>query len=166
MARIWATYDWIERVLALVTLSAMVLTVLVAATGRSMGTPVTWALQFSQLFLIWSCMFGADLAMKRGEHIRVSALPDAVPVAWRRVIAALNVVLILPFLGFLAWLGFELAASNWERELGASGLSYGLVTLALPVGAVLLAISLIRRLFGEGLLGALEPGADGTEYPL
>lgn len=166
MARIWTIYDWIERVLALVALSAMVLTVLFAAIGRSMGTPVTWALQFSQLFLIWSCMFGADLAMKRGEHIRVSALPDMAPVAWRRAIAAVNVALILPFLGYLAWLGFELAASNWERELGASGLSYGLVTLALPVGAVLLTVSLLRRLFGQGILGALEPDEDATEYPL
>ena len=52
--------------------------------------------------------------------------------------------------------------SNWERELGASGLSYGLVTLAVPVGAGLLIVSLLRRLLGQGARAVVEPDADAA----
>ncbi|MGR3592398.1 MAG: TRAP transporter small permease [Limimaricola soesokkakensis] len=164
----WKLYDGIEQALALIALIGTVAAVLTAGIGRSIGAPVTSAPQFAQLFLIWTCMLGADLAMKRGEAIRVSALPDLLPPGGRRVLSLVSLVLIMPFLGFLAYLGWDLAIGNWQRELGGSGLSYGLVTLALPVGAVLLALTLMRRVLTLGLNAAFEPvlpdlGALGTD---
>ncbi len=80
----WRLYDRLEITLALLLLTATVLSVLVAAVGRSIGMPVTSAPQFAQLFLLWTCMFGADLCMRHGEHIRVTALPDLVSERARR----------------------------------------------------------------------------------
>lgn len=153
----WRTYDRIETALALLALVGVVLAVLAAGIGRSIGAPIATAPQYAQLFLIWACMLGADVAVRRGEHIRVTALPDILPPAARKLLALISFVLILPFLGFVAIEGWKLALGNWERELGASGLSYGLVTLALPVGAVLLAVSFLRRLPQTGLLRLFEP---------
>lgn len=163
MERFWRIYDWIEHVATFAALAATVLTVLAAAVGRAAGSPVVAAQSFALLFLLWTVMLGADLAMKRGGHIRVSALADMSPEPVRRTFAAVNLALILPFLGFIAWMGWDLAMGNWERELGASGLSYGLVTLALPVGAALLAITILRRLVGLGLLATLEPEDRSTK---
>lgn len=163
MAFFWKFYDRLELALALMAVTAMVVSVLVAAIGRSIGLPVASAPQLAQLFLIWSCMLGADLTMRSGDHIRVSALPDILPPALRSAIAALCVLLILPFLGFLVWKGFELVGSNWQRPLATSGLSYGLVTLALPVGAILLTISLLRRLWMRGLEKVFEADDDTPE---
>lgn len=165
---IWKLYDAIEQALALLALIGTVAAVLTAGIGRSIGAPVTSAPQFAQLFLIWTCMLGADLAMKRGETIRVSALPDLLPPSGRRLLSLLSLALMLPFLGFLAYLGWDLAIGNWQRELGGSGLSYGLVTLALPVGAALLALTLVRRVLSLGVDAAFEPvlpdlGAPGTD---
>lgn len=157
MTRFWKIYDGLETLCALFMLSICVLTVLIAAIGRTAGSPVQSAPQFALLFLIWAVILGADITMKQGEHIRVSALPDILPPTLQKALTVLNLVLILPFLCFTAWEGFELAAGNWARELGASGLSYGLVTLALPVGAVLFIVSLLRRLVRHGLGATLEP---------
>ncbi len=162
----WRLYDRIETILALLLLSATVVAVLVAAIGRSIGLPVTSAPQFAQLFLLWTCMFGADLCMRHGEHIRVTALPDLVSQPIRRGLSLFSTILILLFLVWIAWHGFNLAIRNWSRELGGAGLSYGIVTLALPVGAVLLIISTLRRLSLRGLGGVLEPDSDAEEYPL
>ena len=115
---IWKLYDGIEQALALLALIGTVAAVLTAGIGRSIGAPVTSAPQFAQLFLIWTCMLGADLAMKRGETIRVSALPDLLPPSGRRLLSLLSLALMLPFLGFLAYLGWDLAIGNWQRELG------------------------------------------------
>lgn len=159
----WKLYDRLEWGIGLLALVATVLAVLAAAVGRSMGMPLTSAPQFALLFLIWTVMFGADLAMKSGAHIRVSALPDIAPPAIRTGLAAFHGVLMLAFLAFVAYHGWELSMSNWERELGASGLSYGTVTLAVPIGSALLALSLFRRLVAQGAAGAFTPDADVPE---
>lgn len=156
----WKFYDRLEWVIGLAALSATVITVLIAAIGRSAGSPVTSAPQLALLFLIWTVMFGADLAMKSGAHIRVSALPDLAPVGVQKVISTIHAVLMLAFLGFVAFHGWELSMSNWARELGASGLSYGYVTLAVPIGSLLLALSFVRRLVAQGAVGAFQPDGD------
>lgn len=166
MARFWKVYDGLETVIALAMLSVCVLTVLAAAIGRTIGSPVQSAPQFALLFLIWTVMLGADICLKQGEHIRVSALSDILPQSLRKGLVAINLVLILPFLCFVAWQGFQLAAGNWQRELGASGLSYGLVTLALPVGALLFLVSLGRRFAAYGLDATLEPADHHRRSPL
>lgn len=165
--KFWKLYDLLETVIALMVLSATVIAVLVAGVGRTVGAPVTSAPQFAQLFLIWTCMLGADLAIRNADHIRVTALVDIMPLGVKKLLSAVSIILILPFLAFLVYHGWELAIGNWQRELGASGLSYGLVTLALPVGALLCAISFIRRLLGMGLAQLFEPipenaGAEGS----
>lgn len=159
----WKIYDRLEWGIGLLVLVATVMAVLIAAIGRSMGQPVTSAPQFAQLFLIWTVMFGADLAMKSGAHIRVSALADIAPPRIRRALAMVHATLMIAFLAFVAWQGWALSMSNWARELGASGLSYGLVTLAAPVGAALLMISLLRRLLAQGAVGAFTPDPDVPE---
>ena len=111
-------------------------------------------------------MFGADLVMKRGDHIRISAVPDGMSPRLRRIVHLLCVACMLLFLAYAGWLGWELAMSNWAREMGASGLSYGWVTLAMPVGCLLMSISLIRRLVSHGLLYSIEPEHHQQEHPL
>lgn len=150
-------FDKLEELVAVMLLSGTVIAVLVGAIGRSVGHPVPSGPEIAQLLLIWTCMFGADLVLKRGEHIRISALPDALPPSGRRLLHLICVVCILGFLAYCGWLSWHLAMSNWAREMGASGLSYGWVTLALPVGCALMIFSMIRRLLGPGLLFSIEP---------
>lgn len=153
----WKVLDRTEEVVAVVLLAGTVLAVLLGAIGRAVGSPIPSGAEIAQLLLIWSCMLGADLIMKRGDHIRISALPDALPAAGRRALNLVCLVCMLLFLGYAAWLGWQLALSNWAREMGASGLSYGWVTLALPVGCVLMILSLLRRTLAHGLLFSIEP---------
>ena len=71
--------DRLEEVVAFIVLSGTVLAVLVGAIGRAIGRPYPAAPEVAQLLLIWTVMLGADLVMKRGDHIRISAIPDALP---------------------------------------------------------------------------------------
>jgi len=153
----WKIFDRAEEIVAIILLTGTVLAVLLGAIGRALGHPLPSGPEIAQLLLIWSCLFGADLVMKRGEHIRIAALPDALAPTGRRLLHGVCLICMVPFLGYASWLGWRLAMSNWAREMGASGLSYGWVTLALPVGCLLMIVSLLRRLLDHGLLFALEP---------
>ncbi len=159
-------FDRLEELVAVALLAGTVGAVLVGAIGRSVGHPVPAGPEIAQLLLIWTCMIGADLVLKRGEHIRISALPDALSPNGRRLLNLICVILILAFLGYCGWLGWKLAMSNWARQMGASGLSYGWVTLAFPVGCALMIVSMIRRLVGHGLLFSIEPEHQDREQLL
>lgn len=150
-------FDRAEEVVAIMLLAGVVLSVLAGAIGRAIGRPFPSGPEVAQLLLIWTCMLGADLLIKRGAHIRISALPDAIPDGPRRVLSLICVCFMLGFLGYCGWLGWNLAVSNWAREMGASGLSYGWVTLAMPVGCALMIVSLVRRTLSHGLMFAIEP---------
>lgn len=162
----WKRFDRAEEVVAVLLLAGVVLAVLTGAVGRAIGRPFPPGPEIAQLLLIWSCMVGADLVLKRGEHIRISALPDALPPGLRRVLHLVAVLCIMAFLGYVGWLGARLAASNWARPMGVSGLSYGWVTLALPVGCGLMLVSLLRRIVAHGLLYSIEPERRTTEPQL
>ena len=163
-------FDRIEQGLALAALCALVIAVLSAGIGRTINHPVLAAAQYAQLALIWACVLSADIAVREGRHIRINLLFDILPKPIQAVLAAISLILIVPFLMFTAWYGWFLAINNWQRELGASGLSYGLVTLALPVGAVLIAISYLRRFFSTGLAALFDDVAalasDGDPAPV
>lgn len=150
-------FDRIEEGVAVLFLAGTVISVLVGAVGRSVGFPFPMGPEIAQLLLIWTCMIGADLVLKRGEHIRVSALPDALSVMGRKGLHLVCVLCMMALLGYCAVLGWGLAMSNWARPMGTSGLSYGWVTLAFPVGCALMIVSLIRRIVEHGLLYSIEP---------
>lgn len=166
MTVFWKYYDRGEVALTLLAVSAMIIAVLIAAVGRSIGLPVASAPQTAQLFLIWTCMLGADLTLRAGNHIRVTALPDALGPRARAVLNLLLLLLMVPFLAFLAWYGVKLVTSNWSRPLATSGFSYGWVTLALPVGAVLMLISVARRLVSRGISAFFESDDSLGEFEL
>ena len=156
--------EWAEEVLGTLLFAAMALLVFVGALGRTFGTPLIWAIDLAQLFFAWAAVLGADIALKRNQHIEIDILVRRFPGNARRLLAIAWLVAMAAFLAALVWLGTGLTLLNLERELGDAGISYGWVTAAIPVGAVLMLVTVVRRLI-RGLAGrealSLE-GRDGT----
>ncbi|BBI49956.1 hypothetical protein HORIV_23770 [Vreelandella olivaria] len=94
--------------------------------------------------------------------MRIDALVIRLPIKWQLLITSLCIGMMILFLALLIWYGFVLAASNWQRPMGVAGLSYGYITLALPVGALLMMLSLVRRLFTKGVIGSLVTDDDNV----
>ena len=156
--------EWAEEVLGTLLFAAMALLVFVGALGRTFGTPLIWAIDLAQLFFAWAAVLGADIALKRNQHIEIDILVRRFPGSTRRLLAIAWLVAMAAFLAALVWLGTGLTLLNLERELGDAGISYGWVTAAIPVGAILMLVTVVRRLI-RGLAGrealSLE-GRDGT----
>ena len=156
--------EWAEEVLGTLLFAAMALLVFVGALGRTFGTPLIWAIDLAQLFFAWAAVLGADIALKRNQHIEIDILVRRFPGNARRLLAIAWLVAMAAFLAALVWLGTGLTLLNLERELGDAGISYGWGTAAIPVGAVLMLVTVVRGLIA-GLAGrdamSLE-GRDGT----
>ena len=159
----WRWYDRLEEWLALALLGATSLTMLVSSTARAIGQPFAGGAELAQFLFIWTAVLGADITLRRGGQVRIDALAVRLPLTLQRLVIGLCLALMLGFLALLAWYGFPLALSNWQRPMGVAGLSYGYITLALPVGATLMIVSLLRRVAAKGVLLSLAPDDDIVE---
>lgn len=152
----------VEETLGITLFAGVCLLVLLGAITRSIGAPLIWAVDVAQLLFAWTAVLGADVALKRWQHIEIDILVRRFPAAIRRVLALAWLVVIAAFLAALAWLGTELTLLNLERELGDTPLSYGLVTAAVPVGAALMLITVLARL-RRALAGRAEDLMEGRD---
>jgi TRAP-type C4-dicarboxylate transport system permease small subunit len=162
----WYWYDRLEAWLAVVLLGATSLTLLVSSTARAIGQPFAGGAELAQLLFTWTAVLGADITLRHGGQVRIDALAVRLPLPLQRLVTGLCLVLMLGFLSLLVWHGLPLALSNWQRPMGVAGLSYGYITLALPVGAALMFVSLMRRIVTRGIVASLMPDDDVVEEAL
>lgn len=149
----------IEFTVAATLLAAIVVLVFVSALMRTLDHPVIWSIDVAQLLFIWLCFFGAVRALREKAHLGIDILVRFLPHKARFALETAASLVMLVFLGLLAYQGTLLALSNTQRQFGDSGLSYAFVTMAVPVGCVMLAVALIynmvnayRRGSGEALI--------------
>lgn len=135
----------LEQLLTKFLLAAIVILVFIAAVMRSFGMPIIWSVDFAQLFFVWLAVFGANQALRQADHVGVDILVRN--LSWRQRLK-LDLVLygiIAVSLVILTIYGFKLVFLNPQRMLGTTVLSYSWVSLALPVGAILMLNTLVRQ---------------------
>lgn len=103
----------------------------------------TWVEEASRYLMIWTAFLGAGLALRVGGHIAVDTLPAALPPKGARWLRSLLVAIVGLTLAVLAWLGVEYALFGWEQETPVLGWSFGMVYLAIPIGAALMLVHLL-----------------------
>ncbi|CAO3381313.1 TRAP transporter small permease [Azospirillum argentinense] len=135
-----------EAVLAMLLLAAIVLLVFAAGVMRWFGHPLVWSVDVAQLLFVWVAFLGADMALRKRAHIGIDYLVKRLPNSTRAVLDVALGVLVLAFLVTMTVMGYRLTMLNLERQFGDSGISYAFVTSAVPVGCLLLAITLTGQI--------------------
>lgn len=132
----------IELAVAALLLVMIVVLVFFAAILRFFGHPLIWSVDLAQLLFIWLCMIGATRALRTKSHLGIDLVVRHLPHRLRFWLEMGLSLLILAFLAVLAVEGFRLTLGNLQRRFGDSGISYGWVTSAVPVGSILLMVAL------------------------
>ena len=133
--------DMVGRVLV----ALMVGLVFLAAVSRNFGYPIIWSVDLAQAIFIWLCFAGAIRALGSRAHIGVDYFVKKLPSAWRWPIDLALAILVVGFLGLMAYEGLQLTLLNRQRVFGDSGLSYAWVTIAVPIGCALMAVIVVRQ---------------------
>jgi TRAP-type C4-dicarboxylate transport system permease small subunit len=142
LARLLARLELAIGAVLLLVITGLVFS---AAVMRFLGHPLIWSVDMAQLLLIWLCFFGATRAMRDRAHLGVDLV---VRYFSRRIRLAIELglaALFIVFMAVLAWEGYKLTMLNKERIFGDSGISYGFVTIAVPVGCILLSAVIIAN---------------------
>ncbi|WP_207477648.1 TRAP transporter small permease [Arenibaculum pallidiluteum] len=140
------TIYFIESVVGRILLATIVLLVFCAGVSRSFGYPLVWSMDVAQLLFVWTTFIGADMTMRKRSLIAVDLFIRWTSPRQRAFVDLFCGVLILAFLVTMVVMGYRLVMLNLEREFGDSGISYAWVTSAVPVGCLLLAITLTGQL--------------------
>lgn len=131
---------------ALVVLLMMAMTSLVllnVVTRYGFRFSVTWAEELSRFLMIWVTYLGAGLALRAGNHVAFEYLQSLLPprlVPWVRGLIA---ALMLVFLTFLTYYGWEFSQLTMRQRSAVLGIPRGIVGLAIPIGAAVFGLHLI-----------------------
>ena len=104
---------------------------------------IIWAEEVSQYLMIWIAYLGAGLALREGRHVAVEMLQDRLRSALGRALRMVVGGLVLVFLGVVTVLGFQFVVFVWNQETPVLNISFGIPSLAIPIGALLFAVHLL-----------------------
>ncbi|ASY66010.1 TRAP-type C4-dicarboxylate transport system, small permease component (plasmid) [Sinorhizobium sojae CCBAU 05684] len=140
---LWA---WIDAIMAtlLAAMIALVFANVVLRYGFSSG--IRSSVELSRLGFVWVVMFGAAVALRRGEHLAVTEFsaaffPRAVPVLQRLCWLVILVAVVM-----LLWGAARQTLANWHNISPLTGLPTGLMYLPGAIAGALMAAIAIARL--------------------
>lgn len=99
--------------------------------------------ELSRFCFIWAGFLGASLALREGGHIGVTVLVDRLPPAVQRRMLAVARVLVLLLLLVVMVAGASVLPDQWAQQTSTLGFSVFWFYLAVPVGALLMAVQLV-----------------------
>jgi TRAP-type C4-dicarboxylate transport system permease small subunit len=153
---LWHAYD---RVLATVV-SALIVLLLAAGFWQVfarfvLSAPPTWSEELMIYLSEWLVFLGAAIGVRMRAHISITVFRGG---RHDRALAAARRLKYLATAGFLLvllWQGVRFALAGFDQSTGSLGGSLFLPFLAVPVGALLMLIELLRH----GVEGGRSTGA-------
>lgn len=141
---------WTMRVVGVITVALMVIETGVLLAGvisrYVMHSPLIWSDELASSLFIWMAMFGAVLALDRGEHMRMSALVNKLPEVWRGFCETLSALVVCLFVVMIIAPAMQHSHEQMWITTPALGIPDGLRAAALPVGAVLMLLAAVSRM--------------------
>lgn len=111
-------------------------------------------------------VFGAAIAARRGEHLAVTLLAEALPGAGRRAVFLLSVALSVALLSLTAWFVWELLGNQLRSGVRSYALQLPMwyYSAALPLGFLLILVRTIEYA-RDWITGAPGATPDPTDAP-
>jgi tripartite ATP-independent transporter DctM subunit len=107
--------------------------------------PLVWGDELASILFVWLCVLGAVLAMRRNEHMRLTALISRAPPQARAVLDVVVLTIVSAFLLVIVYPAFEYAYDESYIRTPAMEITNTWRAAAVFVGAVLLGLSAALR---------------------
>ena len=142
-------YIKLENFITNFLLVSIVFFVFIAAVLRWVGYPLAWSVEFAQLLFVWAIFLGANRTLREDKHIGVDFFVRKMPVRLRLTVEIMMYVLVIAFLVFLSYFGLMLSIENSVRLINNLPFSYSMITMAVPVGSMLMIITAVKKIIGK-----------------
>lgn len=150
LARLYAAVVRWEAWIAATFLVLMVALIFGGGVARLVGHPQNWTTDAATCLFAWACFLCADIAWRRDSLMSIDLVVRRLPERARRIVAGANHAIIVAFLLYGIVGGVYLSWVSRARSFqGIPEVSYSWVTMAMPVGCLLLLVTTLRKL-GRG----------------
>lgn len=103
-----------------------------------------WVDELSRFLFVWIIYLGGTITIRKGINITFDLFIDALPTKVWNIVFTITNLICLAFLGLVVVLGFNISYINRIQYSSLLSLNMGLVTLAIPLGGILMMISQIE----------------------
>ncbi|AJZ56857.1 TRAP transporter, DctM subunit [Paraburkholderia fungorum] len=111
-----------------------------------------WGDELASLLFLWLAMFGAVIALRRGEHMRLTTLLHAMPPGLRRFFETFGNVVVAAFLVSLIAPAWEYVQEQWIVINPALNIPTSFRLAAVLVATILMLALVVSRLLETGRL--------------
>ena len=114
---------------------------------ETIGTPLPWAMELSVLIMIWATMLTGYVGVRRNAHLSADFLGLSMSARARRVLTTLSLLLSLVFVLVYGWQSRLVIDAMEGIPFTSLNVTQPVLYWSLPVGAVLMALALLHRLW-------------------
>jgi tripartite ATP-independent transporter DctM subunit len=144
----------IDRVFCLLTEPPAAVLLVVEMVLLSVGVtaryvfhrPLVWSDELASALFLWLAMFGAVIALRRNEHMRLTAFVNFAPLKLRGWLDALGLAIVVACLLILVLPAWTYMQEEWIVITPALHIHNGIRVAAILVGVVLMACIAVLRL--------------------
>ena len=141
--------------LTLVGMSVVSLTIVVEVILRyGFGSSLIFTEELSRYTMVWVAFLGGVIALRDGAHVATGGIGDRFGPTVGKIASLVADGLALLFLLTLTWASIQTLPNQRDQYTITLNISIFWFYLAIPVGAVLMALVIVGRRFG-----VVEPAA-------
>ena len=138
---------WLVEVPVAVLVLVEILVLFAGVVSRYVfHSPLLWSDELASILFLWLAMLGSVVALRRGEHMRMTAVVNQSLPERRALFEAVATAACLAFLLMMVWPAWEYACDEIAITTPALELSNIWRAAALPVGIVLMGLFAALRL--------------------
>ncbi len=150
LARVEAALGWLVEVPAAVLVVADIVVLLAGVVARFvLHSPLVWSDELASILFLWLAMLGSVVALRRGEHMRMTAIVSRLAPGPRAFMEAVAICACLAFLAFVVHPAWEFARDEGAITTPALEISSLWREAAMPVGIALMGVFAMLRLLRE-----------------
>lgn len=112
-------------------------------------SPADWSEAWTRASLIWTVMLGIAIAFRQGAMLSVEVLHTMLKGPYKRYLEHIVLVIVIGFLGFLAWIGIEMTQRVKFQTMPSLEVSISWVYISIPIGTILAIFGVIAH-WSEG----------------
>lgn len=141
-----AFFSVIENVAAVLLIGEILILFAGIAARYVFHAPLIWSDELAQLMFIWLAMLGAVIALRRGEHMRMSTFVNKASPRTRALLETFAMLAAIVFLAGVLMPAYEYTADEHIMMMPGLNLPSSWRAAALPVGMLLMLVAAFLRL--------------------
>ncbi|HEY4372283.1 MAG TPA: TRAP transporter large permease subunit [Burkholderiales bacterium] len=110
------------------------------------NAPLTWSDELASILFLWLAMLGTVIALRRGQHMRLTTFLNLMPPKWQITVETFNTCVVILFVGLLTWPSYEYVSDQWVIQTPALEWHDSFRVVALLVGSVLMVLIALVQL--------------------